>query len=172
MAIKRQKKSFYKHYLWRDSLFSYISAPIMLLFIICFLTKFKENKEIKTEEYFIPCQCLVCSFPLQIWLPIYKKGTHVGKMSCEVRQLCFIFPCFGLSFLFPLIYFIFFLAMHLTGFPDLICVQWEHYVCLVLRLTLLFGYLPYVFTIYIIPCSCFLSAYFYMWGLTRAKWTD
>lgn len=171
------KKKFYRHHPWKDSSFHPISPPIMLLLRMCFLTKLKkkqnQNKEIKTKVYSLPWQSLGCSFPLQIWLPICgRKGTRIGKMSCEVWQLCFIFPYFGLSFLFPIIYVIFFLAMHLTDFPGLICVQWEHYVCLVLRLTLLFGYLPYVFTIYIIPCSCFLSAYFYMWGLTRAKWTD
>lgn len=81
----------------------------------------------------------------------------------------FYLPLFGLSFPFPITCVIFILAMHLTGSPGLIRVQWEHYARLVLRLTLLFGYLPYVCTIYIIPSSCFLSAYFYMWGLTRAK---
>lgn len=48
----------------------------------------------------------------------------------------FYLSLFGLSFPFPIIYVVFFLAMHLTGFPGLICVQWEHYICLVLRLTL------------------------------------
>ena len=48
----------------------------------------------------------------------------------------FYLSLFGLSFPFPIICVIFFLAMHLTGFPGLICVQWEHYICLVLRLTL------------------------------------
>lgn len=172
-ANKQTNKS-YRHHLWKDSSFYPISFPIMLLFIICFLTKIKENKnkERKAIVYFIPCQSLVCSSPLQTWLPI-----------CEKRDLHWYNVLWGLATLFylSLFWFIFPISYNIChifpgyGFNRLprfnLCPVGALF-CLVLRLTLLFGYLPYVFTIYIIPCSCFLSAYFYMWGLTRAKWTD
>lgn len=103
---------------------------------------------------------------------LWKIRTHLGEISYEVGNFMLYLFLFGLSFPFPIIYIIFFSGCALNRLHKFnFCLVGA--VCFLgFEVDTLVGYWPYVFAIYIIPSSCFLSAYFYMWGLTRVKWTD